>query len=304
MPVKIVVLGSFNADLVTYLSRLPTPGETVSGNRFTTGPGGKGSNQAVAAARLGAQVTFIGRVGQDTLAEIGLSLWAAEGIDTTHLQRDPQLATGVAVIFVDADGQNEIVVTLGANNAISLADIDQAEATIASADFLLTQLESNLDAVALALSVARRHHVPTMLNPAPARPLPADLLANVDYLTPNEHEVLLLAGEPNVETAAAALLQTGVQTVVVTQGAAGSRWLTRAGSGQVPAYPVKVVDTVGAGDAFCAGLAVALAEGKPIAAALTFANAVGAVSATRPGAASSMPTRRHVDALLNSTGRS
>ncbi len=299
MTVKIVVLGSFNADLVTYLQRLPTPGETVSGERFTTGPGGKGSNQAVAAARLGAQVTFIGRVGQDTLAEIGQSLWRAEGIDTAHVQRDPKLATGVAVIFVDAGGQNEIVVTLGANNAISLADIDGAEATIASADFLLTQLESNLDAVAHALSIARRHHVPTMLNPAPARPLPADLLANVDYLTPNEHEVLLLADQPDIESAAAALLQAGVGTVVVTQGAAGSRWLTRDRGGQVPAYPVEVVDTVGAGDAFCAGLAVALAEGKPIESALAFANAVGAVSATRPGAASSMPTRPDVDALLN-----
>lgn len=303
MPVKIVVLGSFNADLVTYLQRLPTPGETVSGERFTTGPGGKGSNQSVAAARLGADVTFIGRVGQDALAEIGLSLWGAEGIDTTYVRRDPQLATGVAVIFVDADGQNEIVVTLGANNAISLADIDQAEATIADADFLLTQLENNLDAVAHALTVARRHHVPTMLNPAPARALPAELLANVDYLTPNEHEILLLADQPDVEAAAAALLQTGVQTVVVTQGAAGSRWITRKGSGQVPAYPVKVVDTVGAGDAFCAGLAVALAEGEPIAAALAFANAVGAVSATRPGAASSMPTRSDVDALINRAAR-
>ncbi len=303
MPVKIVVLGSFNADLVTYLQRLPSPGETVSGKRFTTGPGGKGSNQAVAAARLGAQVTFIGRVGQDTLAEIGLSLWQAEGIDTTHVQRDPQLATGVAVIFVDEDGQNEIVVTLGANGAIRLTDIDHAEATIAGADFLLTQLENNLDAVAHVLHLARRHHVPTMLNPAPARPLPAALLADVDYLTPNEHEVLLLAGEQDEQSAAAALLRSGVQTVVVTRGAAGSQWLTRAGSGQVPAYPVKVVDTVGAGDAFCAGLAVALAEGKPIEAALAFANAVGAVSATRPGAASSMPSRRDVDALLTGIKR-
>ncbi len=179
----------------------------------------------------------------------------------------------------------------------------EAEATIADADFLLTQLENNLDAVDHALRVARRHQVPTMLNPAPARPLPAELLANVDYLTPNEHEVLLLTGEPDVASATAALLQSGVQTVVVTRGAAGSQWLTRDGGGQAPAYPVSVVDTVGAGDAFCAGLAVALAEGKPIEAALAFANAVGALSATKAGAASSMPHRRDVDALLNSVKR-
>lgn len=299
MPVKIAVLGSFNADLVTYLQRLPTPGETVSGTRFTTGPGGKGSNQAVAAARLGAQVTFIGRVGQDTLADIGLSLWKAEGIDSSYVQRDPQLATGVAVIFVEAGGQNEIVVTLGSNGALSLADVDRAEATIASADFLMVQLETNLDTVAYALGVARRHRVRTMLNPAPAQPLSAALLANVDYLTPNEHELTLIAGEQDPAKAQAALLQAGAQTVVVTLGEAGVRWVTAAGSGQVPTYAVKVVDTVGAGDAFCAGFAVALAEGKSIEAALAFANAVGALSVTKPGAASSMPYRRDVDAFLN-----
>lgn len=299
MPVKIVVLGSFNADLVTYLQRLPTPGETVSGTRFTTGPGGKGSNQAVAAARLGAQVTFIGRVGQDTLADIGLSLWNAEGIDSSYVQRDPQLATGVAVIFVEAGGQNEIVVTLGSNGALSPADVDRAEATIASADFLMVQLETNLDTVAYALGVARRHHVRTMLNPAPAQPLPAALLANVDYLTPNEHELTLIAGEQDPAKAQAALLQAGAQTVVVTLGEAGARWVTADGSGQVPTYAVNVVDTVGAGDAFCAGFAVALAEGKTIEAALAFANAVGALSVTKPGAASSMPYRGDVDAFLN-----
>ncbi len=298
MAAKIVVVGSFNADLVTYLTRLPTPGETVSGKRFTTGPGGKGSNQAVAAARLGAQVTFIGRIGQDTLAEIGLALWKNEGIDARYVQRDGQLATGVAVIFVEDSGQNEIVVTLGANDALSPADITSAEAAIASADFLLAQLETNLDTVAHALRLARQHGVRTMLNPAPAQPLPPALLADVSYLTPNEHELALLAGQMPVPQAAAALLQTDDQTVIVTLGAEGAQWVTRAGSGRNAAYPVEVVDTVGAGDAFCAGLAVALAEGKPLAQALTFASAAGAVSVTRHGAASSMPYRHEVDAFL------
>jgi ribokinase len=299
MPVNIVVLGSFNADLVTYLQRLPTPGETVHGRRFTIGPGGKGSNQAVAAARLGAQVAFVGRIGQDMLADIGLSLWQAEGIDATHVQRDRHLATGVAVIFVEDGGQNEIVVTSGANKALSPADVDRAEATIASADFLLTQLETSLDTVAYALRVARGHHVRTLLNPAPAQPLPAALLSDVDFLTPNQHEVVLLTGRQHPAEASASLLQSGVQTVVVTLGAEGAQWVTRAGSGYVPGYPVNVVDTVGAGDAFCAGLAVALAEGKPIEAALVFANAAGAVSVTRRGAASSMPYRQEVDAFLD-----
>jgi ribokinase len=304
MPSKIVVVGSFNADLVTYLQRLPSPGETVHGHRFTTGPGGKGSNQAVAAARLGSQVTFIGRVGQDALAEIGLTLWKTQGIDSSCVERDADHATGVAVIFVEDSGQNVIVVTLGANDALSPADIDRAEAAIASADFLLTQLETNLDTVSHALKVARRHGVRTMLNPAPARELPADLLANVDYLTPNEHELAIMGGRGAVEDAARSLLQRDDQTLIVTLGAKGAQWITRSGSGIVPAYPVDVVDTVGAGDAFCAGLAVALAEGKPLEEALRFANATGAMSVTRPGAASSMPQRQEVDAFLERVEKS
>ncbi|MCU0511955.1 MAG: ribokinase [Anaerolineae bacterium] len=298
MTAKIVVVGSFNADLVTYLTRLPAAGETISGRRFVTGPGGKGSNQAVAAARAGAQVSFVGCVGQDTLAEIGLQLWQQEQIDTRHVGRIADEATGVAVIFVDDAGQNVIAITAGANGRLDAAHLDSAEAAIAGADFLMTQLESPLASVAHALRLARRHGVPTMLNPAPAQPLPADLLALVDYLTPNEHELTITLGQDTVAAAAAAFLQQPRQTLVITLGDQGARWLTQQGQGHVPAFPVQAVDTVGAGDAFNGGLAVALAEGQPLEAALRFACAVGALSVTRYGAASSMPRREEVEQLL------
>jgi ribokinase len=299
MTARIVVLGSFNADLVSYVQRLPDRGETVAGTRFVTGPGGKGSNQAVAAARLGAQVTFIARVGQDTLSEIGLTLWREEGIDTSYISRDPAAATGVASIFVDEAGHNVIVVTLGANNELRPVHVDEAEAAIAAADVLLVQLESPLETVAYALEVAKRHGIRTILNPAPAQPLPATVLQHVDIVTPNEHELPLVAQADSTEAATQALLKAGVDTVLVTFGKRGAGFATREGDGGlIPAYTVEAVDTVGAGDAFCGALAVALAEGRHIEDAITFANAAAAISVTRPGAAASMGRRTEVEALM------
>ncbi len=300
MTPKIVVVGSFNMDLTAYMERLPRPGETVGGRKFVTGPGGKGSNQAVAAARLGAEVWFIGRVGEDVFAEAAINTWKKEGIHTEFVIRDPDHATGVAPIWVDDAGENSIVVVLGSNLNMQPADVDAAAAIIASADVLITQLEINYDMVAYALKVAKEKGVRTILNPAPAGTLPAEVVALADYLTPNETELEALSGMPGAEVSVAArsLLTTEEQTAVVTLGAAGACYVRKGSSAQMPTYKVNVVDTTGAGDAFNGGLAVALAEGKSLEAAIKFANATAALCVTRPGTAPSMPTRAEVEALM------
>lgn len=300
MAAKIVIIGSFNMDLTSYMERMPRPGETVNGRRFVTGPGGKGSNQAVAAARLGADVTFIGRVGHDAFGDQALRTWQQEGIHTDYVVRDADHATGVAPIFVDDSGENSIVVVLGANLNIHPADIDAAADIIAEADIVLTQLEINYDMVAYALKVAKQKGVRTILNPAPAGHLAPEVIAMADFMTPNETELEVLAGKTGVpvEEAARSLLTTSGQTAVVTMGSQGARYVTKDRSELVPTYKVNVVDTTGAGDAFNGGLAVALAEGKDLKAAIAFANAAAALCVTRPGTAPSMPQRSEVEALL------
>ncbi len=300
MTAKIVVAGSFNTDLTSYMARMPRPGETVHGERFVTGAGGKGSNQAVAAARLGADVSFIGRVGADVFAEIAYEIWDAEGVDRQYVTRDSEHATGVAPILVDSSGENMIVVVLGANLRVTRADIDAARAAIATADVLVAQLEIKLDTVAYALETAKALGVTTILNPAPAAALPGATIALADYLTPNETELETLSGGPAADVAQAArgLLTRPGQTAVVTLGAQGAQIVTAAESAHVPTFAVDVVDTTGAGDAFNAGLAVALAEGKPLPEAARFANATAALCVTKPGTARSTPSRAEVDALL------
>ncbi len=300
MAAKIVIVGSFNTDLTTYMERMPRPGETVHGRKFVTGPGGKGSNQAVAAARLGAEVTFVGRIGQDVFTPLALNIWQQEGINTDYVIQDPEHSTGVAPIFVDDTGENSIVVVLGANLAVSKADVDAAAEAIAQADILLTQLEIDYDAVGHALRVAKEHGVTTILNPAPAGHLPADVVALVDYITPNETELEVLSGMPasSVEEMARSLLTTDTQTIIMTMGAQGARYLRQDGTALVSSYQVDVVDTTGAGDAFNGGLAVALAEGKRLVDAVAFANATAALCVTKPGTAPSMPQRAEVEALL------
>ena len=296
MGAKIVVAGSFNMDMTTTMERLPLPGETVHGKVFSTGPGGKGSNQAVAAARLGADVVFVGRIGRDSPGDDALAFWQGEGINTDFVVRDEQLATGVAPIWVDDAGENAIVVAGGANLALSRENIDNATAVIAAADALLLQLEVPLDTVSHALGVAQRLGVRSILNPAPAVPLAADMLARAGMLTPNETELAVLYGQAPQDLRP--LVVNREQTLVQTMGAAGARWATQTEGGQVPAFAVDVVDTTGAGDAFNGGLAVALAEGQELPAALRFANAVAALSVTRPGTAPAMPQRGEVEALL------
>ncbi len=303
MAAKIVVVGSFNADLVAYMERMPRPGETVHGRRFLTGAGGKGSNQAVAAARLGADVSFIGRVGEDVFAELAYEIWDAEGIDRRHVVRDAAVATGVAPILVEASGENMIVVVLGANKRLAKADIDAARDAIAGADALITQLETNLEIVPYVLATAKEAGLTTILNPAPAAPLSRETIALADYLTPNETELETLSGQAGGDLAAAArgLLTRADQRAIVTQGAAGALIVSDSESQLVPTYAVDVVDTTGAGDTFNAGLAVALAEGASLLEAARFANAAAALCVTKAGAAGSAPTRAEVEDLLRKT---
>ena len=294
---KIVVVGSSNTDMVVKTPHLPAPGETVLGGEFVMAAGGKGANQAVAAARLGAEVTFVARVGQDVFGEQALAGFEREGLITEYVTADPTAASGVALIFVDATGENSIAVASGANACLSPHDVQQARQAIEAADVLLLQLETPVETVLAAARIAHQAGVRVILNPAPApaNPLPAELLACVDILTPNESELALLAGaSAGVEQAATQGLSQGVETVIVTLGAQGALIVTQDTRQTVPSFPVDAVDTTAAGDAFNGGLAVALAEGKVLAKAVRFANACGALATTRLGAQPSLPTRDEV----------
>jgi len=303
MIARVTVVGSLNMDLIARSPRIPRPGETIIGGDFHTAPGGKGANQAVAAARLGARVSMIGRVGRDAFAGPLLDNLSAVGVDHTFVIQDSEAATGVALIVVDDAGENSIVVASGANMRLSPADVDGAEAAIAGADALLLQLESPLETVIRAAEVARAHGVTVILNPAPARSLPAELLAMVDVLIPNESETSLLTGLPvsnqaEAETAATALRELGVGTVILTLGERGALLAREEEAEQVPAFEVMPVDTTAAGDAFVGGFTVAMAGGQPLAEAVRWGNAAGALATTKLGAQPSLPTRQDLEALL------
>jgi ribokinase len=303
MQPKIVVVGSLNMDLIINAPRIPAPGETIIGHGFHTAAGGKGANQAVAAARLGAQVSMVGRVGNDAYGQTQLSNLAADGVDTTFVKVDPETHTGVALITVDDAGENSIVVSSGANWQVGVADVDDAEAAVTSADMLLLQLETQAEVVDRAVELAARHAVPVVLNPAPARPVRPELLRRVTYLIPNESETALLADQPvaNLESAqdaARRLRQMGVGTVVLTLGGQGAFLIAEGQEEHVPAFPVKVVDTTAAGDAFVAGFAVAVASGQPLLEAVRFAAAAGALATTQLGAQPSLPALEMVNQLL------
>lgn len=304
MAARIVVVGSFNTDLVSYMQRMPRPGETVHGDSFMTGAGGKGSNQAVAAARLGADVTFIGRLGKDVFANLAYEIWDAEGINSDYVVQDPESATGVAPIFVDSAGENMIVVVLGANSRVQASDIEAARERIAEADVLVVQLEINSDMVTYALQVAKEVGITTILNPAPAAPIPRETIQLADYLTPNETELESLSGGPvsDVVASARSLMTREEQTVVVTLGAQGAQVVSRDQTELLPSFAVDVLDTTGAGDAFNGALAVGLAEGKSLMDAVRFANATAALCVTKAGAAGSAPRRADVDAMLAASG--
>jgi ribokinase len=299
----IVVVGSLNMDLVVHAPRHPLPGETLIGSHFQTFPGGKGANQAVAAARLGARVCMIGRVGIDTFGDTLLAAVQYDGVDTSFVQRDLNTATGVALITLDAHGQNTIVVAPGANMQVSEADVIRAESVLRRADVLLMPLECPLEAVVAATHLARQSGVRVVLNPAPARPLPTELLAQIDYLLPNQLELQVLAdGETDLLTAIRRVQQQGVRNVLVTLGEEGALLAMGDQMTHVPAFHVPVVDTVAAGDAFAAAFCVALAEGKSPLEAVRWGNAAGALAVTRSGAQPSLPSRFEVMRLLEVRG--
>jgi ribokinase len=303
MTTSIVVVGSLNMDLVIRSPRIPRPGETVIGGEFHTVPGGKGANQAVAAARLGAKVSMVGRVGKDAFGDALLENLAEDGIDHTLVIQDGEAATGVALIVVDDNGENSIVVASGANMRVSLADIEAAEAEISGADVLVLQLEIPLDCVIRSAEMAHAHGVKVVLNPAPARPVPERLLSMVDVLVPNESETGLMSGLP-VGTQAEAIKAAGVLqrssagTVILTLGERGALPVREGKMEVIPAFEVKAVDTTASGDAFVASLAVALAEGKGLEEAVRRGNAAGGLAATKLGAQPSLPSREALERLL------
>jgi ribokinase len=298
--IDVCVVGSLNMDLVVKTPRLPDVGETVTGGVFDTFPGGKGANQAIAAARLGARVAMVGCVGADAFGERQLAGLRAEGIDVTHVRVDPGAATGVAFITVDAAGKNTIVVAPGANAQVRPEHVEAAAALIASARVLLLQLEVPLDAVMRAARIGRAGGATVCLDPAPAAPLPDEVYPLLDVIDPNETEARVLTGLPvatipETERAAETLVKRGARAAVVKLGERGAFYLSPDGRAHVPAIRVNVVDTTAAGDAFAAALGVALGEGKTLSDAVRFATRVAALKVTRMGA-QSLPTRAEVDA--------
>lgn len=305
MKPRIVVVGSSNTDMILKLARIPRPGETVLGGEYLTAAGGKGANQAVAAARAGGRVSLVARVGHDAMGRDAVAGYSAEGIDVRHVGRERGVASGVAVIYVSRQGENCIGVASGANDRLSPAHVRRARPLLRQARVLLMQLETPLDTLETAARIAAAQGALVILNPAPARTLPRDLLRLVSILTPNESEAELLSGirvkdAASAGKAAQVLRRRGVGTVVVTLGVRGALLADAAGEVRVPGFKVKAVDTTGAGDVFNGALAVALTEGRSLAEAVVFANAAAALSVTTWGAQRSAPTRRAIARFLTS----
>jgi ribokinase len=299
----VCVVGSTNVDLFFRTARLPRPGETLAGQAFHLGYGGKGANQAVMAARLGACVTMVGRVGRDVFGDGALRNYEQEQVETTHVGRDAKQATGVASIVVDDAAENCILVVPGANQGLTPQAVRDAAPAIQVADVVLCQLEVPVASCVEAFRLARAAGVRTLLNPAPAAPLPDELLRLTDLCVPNETEAEALTGTSaatpdGAEAAARLLRQRGPGTVIVTLGARGALIVEETGSRTVPGFAVQAVDPTGAGDAFIGSLAVFLAEGIALAEAVRRANAAAALSVTRLGTQTAYPRRTEVEALL------
>jgi ribokinase len=304
MSARIVIIGSVNTDMVVTLPHLPSKGETVLGGKFAMVRGGKGANQAVAAARAGGHVAFIGRVGDDAFGVQARSALANEQIDTAMLLTDAKLPSGVALIAVDACGENSIAVAPGANGSVTPDDVRRAQELISSADILVAQLEVPLETIRAAAEIAVRAGVQFVLNPAPAQPLDDTLLRHVSVLIPNEQEAALLTriavcDDEGVAAAATALRARGVGTVIITLGARGLYLANSTGGEWLSAHRVTPVDTTAAGDVFTGALAVALGEHRSLVDSCRFASAAAAISVTRHGAQPSAPYRSEVEALLS-----
>ncbi len=302
---SIVVVGSANTDLIVRTPRLPGPGETVLGGEFSQAAGGKGANQAVAAARADGRVAFVARIGKDAFGARLLKEMRGEGIDLSHVVRDRKTPSGVALIFVGPNGENSITVAGGSNSALSPADIDAAQDCIRRAKVLVVQLETPLTSVEHAVKLAKAAGVRVILNPAPASELPAALVGQCDFLTPNEHEASLLtgirvSGTASAAKAARALRAKGTGAVIITMGARGVYVSAPGLEGLIEGFRMKAVDTTAAGDVFNGTLATGIAEGMPLRQAIRFAQAAAAISVTRAGAQPSIPARRETEALLAS----
>ena len=300
IPPRITVVGSYATGLTLRVKRLPSPGETVLASGYRVDYGGKGSNQAVGCARLGANVVFVARIGKDDFGDMALRLYREEGIDVEYVQQTSEQSTGVGFILVEADsGNNCIALDPGANELLSAADIAKCDSALKSASVVLTQLEIPVAAAEAALSRARTNGATTILNPAPVRPLPASVLEVVDVLTPNQTEAMVLTGrspgeDADPEEVARSLIELGVRQVVMTLGERGALIVNASSSKHVPATSIRAVDTTGAGDAFNAGLATALASGESLESAVEFAVVTGGMAVTKEGVIPSLPKRDEV----------
>ncbi|MDR1780828.1 MAG: ribokinase [Tannerella sp.] len=297
---KIAVIGSSNTDMVIKASRLPVPGETIIGGTFMMNPGGKGANQAVTIARLGGQVSFITKTGNDLFGRQSIELYKTEGIDTRYIFSSADNPSGVALISVDAKGENCILVAPGANGTLSVQDIEKARAEIEAADLLLMQLEIPMATVEYAADIAASKGVKVILNPAPAQVLSPKLLKNLYVITPNKSEAELLSGITvkdwsSARRASDIISAKGVDIVIITLGAKGA--LVKEGTDyfEIPAVKVEAVDTTAAGDTFCGALCVGISEGKNIADAVKFACQAAAIAVTRMGAQASVPYRHEIE---------
>lgn len=305
---KIVVVGSYVVDLMSRAPHLPKPGETVLGGPFKMGPGGKGGNQATAAARCGSEVTFVTKLGADVFGREALDHFKNENVNSQYIKVDAQESTGAALIAVDDNSENSIVVALGACGTITEADVMEVEGKIQEADIVLLQLETSIEAIVTTVKLASKHQVPVILNPAPFQEFPREILKDVSYITPNETEAFELSGvvvkdEASALMAAKKIHEMGVDTVIITLGSKGAFLYSGVEKGKLVAgFKVDAVDTTGAGDAFNGGFAHAISKGYSVVDAMVYANSVAALSVTKIGTAPAMPYKQDVENFLKEKG--